>query len=65
MANYQPPEHAGHSPSLPSARLSDSRGDKSLLSSSAPLTLMEVQHFHSYCSSRCQASLPQPRNHWS
>lgn len=35
MANYQPPEHAGSSPSLPSARMSDSIGDKMLLSSSS------------------------------
>lgn len=35
MANYQPPEHAGYSPSLPSARMSDSIGDKLLLSSSS------------------------------
>lgn len=35
MANYHSPEHSGHSPSLPSARMSDSIGDKLLLSSSS------------------------------
>lgn len=35
MANYQPPEHIGRSPSLLLARMSDSIGDKLLLSSSS------------------------------
>jgi len=65
MANYQPPEHTGHGPSLPSVRMSDNMGDKPLLSSSGLLTLMEVQHFHSYRSAGCQAAPPQARNRWS
>lgn len=47
MANYQSPKHTGSRPSLSSTRVSDSMGDKPLLSSSG---LMEVQCFHSYCS---------------
>lgn len=41
--------------------MSDSTGDKSLLSSSGPLPFMEVKDSHSYCS---QASLSQLRNRW-